>query len=229
MRGESRRPTGENRFVRSALVAFVAAPVAFFTGSVVLAVAGGTPPSETPAASISAHLLWFVGVALLAVGTVALVVGLDPLTDGLAGYLAVGALGLGVLLGLQWTTWAYVDALAATNDQYDVFLETVISPFGAGHALMYGLLVGSGSALLGWSLRRTQLTHRLVAWAGVAAGTILAVATTGVLLAATKSVLFVGTVLLFPLPYLWTVALAVDLSRGHPVSNTGGDRPAPTQ
>lgn len=221
--------TSEHQVERTALVAFVAGAVAFFTGSSILAVLGGTPPSETPLPSISAHLLWFLGVTFLAVGAVSLVLNGDSLTDGLAGYLSIGSLGLAVLLGLQWTTWAYVDSLAASHDQYDVFLDTVISPFGAGQALMYGHFMGVGVALLGWALRRTQLTHRAVAWAGVGAGTILAIATTVVLLAATKSALFVATILLFPLPYLWAVTLTFDIYRRRPTLLTVDDQQMSTQ
>lgn len=202
--------------------AFVMAASSFLTGSALLLIWGGTPFSSTPLVSTSAHLLWFVAVASLATGAVGLLVKLPLLRDRLAGYLAVGTLGLGVLLGLQWATWAYVDVLAAQHDRHQMVLESIISPFGAGQSLMYGLLVGAGVALLGWELRRTELIHRHLAWAGVGVGTAEVIGTVGVLLIATKSGPFAVTVLLLPLLYVWVGTVAIDIIRQHPVSiNTG--------
>ena len=64
-----------------------------------------------------------------------------------------------------------VDIRAAQHDQYELALATVITPFGAGHVLMYGVLLGAGIAFLGRALAGTLLAHRFLGSAGVAIGT----------------------------------------------------------
>lgn len=196
---------------------FLAAAGSFFAGSALLLIWGGTPFSSTPLISTSAHFLWFFAVASLATGAVGLLVKTPIFRNRLPGYLAVGSLGLGVLIGLQWTTWAYVDVLAAEHAQHQTILETIISPFGAGQSLMYGLFVGAGVAFLGWELRRTEFTHRLLAWAGVGVGCAEVIGTMVVLLVATKSGPFVVPILLLPLLYVWAGTVAVDIVRRQPV------------
>lgn len=139
----SGRADDEQQNLTPSVVAFGGGAVSFFTGSAIFIILGGTLPSSTPLASISGHMGWFGGVAFLGIGAVALMRG-DSFRTGLAGYLAIGALGLGALQGLQWATWTYVDVLAAQHDQYDPLLEALISPYGAGHALTYGILVMFG-------------------------------------------------------------------------------------
>lgn len=203
----------EYRHVGVAPLAFGASAVSFFTGSAILVALGGTPPSETPLASVSAHLLWFVAVSFLAVGVLALVLSRDTLKRGFAGYLSVGTLGLGSLAGLQWAIWAYVDVLAAQHDGYEMLLNGVIAPFGTGHAIMYGLLVGGGVACLGMSLRRTQLTHRFVDRTGVALGCLVIAGLGAVLLQGVKGQLFAIMVLSYPLLYIWAGVVAVEMYR----------------
>lgn len=142
------------------VIAFVMGALSFFIGSAIFTTLGGTPPSSTPLVSIAGHALWFVSVAFVTSGAIALLLSSESLQAGLAGYFAIGPLGLSVLHGLQWATWIYVDILAVQNDQYELILDTLISPFGAGHAFMYVVLVGSGVAFLGWSGRRTDRIHR---------------------------------------------------------------------
>lgn len=210
----SGRADDEQQNLKHSVAAFGAGAVSFFTGSAIFIILGGTPPSSTPLASISGHMGWFGGVAFLGIGAVALVHD-DSLTTGLAGYLAIGALGLGALQGLQWATWTYVDALAAQHDQYEPVFETLISPYGAGHALTYGMLVSSGVAFLGWELHHTQLTHRLISWAGMALGVIGFLSTGMVLLIASdpETIPFGIVILLLPLFYLWALSVAVDIYR----------------
>ena len=59
---------------------------------------------------------------------------------------ALASLGLGVVVGLQWVTWAYVDLRASAHEGYEAALATVITPFGAGFALLGRALAKSGSA-----------------------------------------------------------------------------------
>lgn len=210
----SGRADDEQQNLAPSVVAFGGGAVSFFTGSAIFIILGGTPPSSTPLASISGHMGWFGGVAFLGIGAVALVCG-DSFRTGLAGYLAIGALGLGALQGLQWATWTYVDVLAAQHDQYDPLLETLISPYGAGHALTYGILVSSGVAFLGWELHHTQLTHRVVSWAGVALGIVgfLGMGIVLVIASAPRTIPFGIVILLLPLFYLWALSIAINIYR----------------
>ena len=200
-----------------ASVALIGAGVSFFVGGVFV-VQTGTPPSSAPTLGMLSHALWAMAIVLLTVGVAALLRYREPLRAGLAGYLATGVLGLGVLHGLQWLTWAYVDVRGARSDDHDLVFETVIEPFGAGHLLMYSILLGSGIALLGWALRRTRITRRLVGWTGVALG-VLTVGTATVSLVAVYGgdsvgrLLFDIATLLVPVLYLWAMGLGVDLYR----------------
>ena len=120
---------------------------------------------------------------------------------------------------MQWLTWAYVDLRAAESAEYEVALETVITPFGAGHLLMYAILVGAGVAWLGWAIRRSPLSHRLVAPADTIVGAATALTAAGSLLLGLEGGgdghwLFNVATLCLPLCYLWAAALALDVSRG---------------
>lgn len=200
-----------------ASAALIAAGVSFLAGGA-LVILADTPPSSSPTLGMLSHALWALATALLAIGVVALLRYSEGLRAGLAGYLATGALGLGVLHGLQWVTWAYVDVRGARSDGHDLVLETVVEPFGAGHLLMYCILVGSGVALLGRALRRSAFTHRLVGWAGVALGGLTVAAATVSLVAvfgggSEGHVLFDVATLLLPVLYLWAMAVGVDVYR----------------
>lgn len=176
------------------------------------------PPSDAPVLGMLTHGLWALSIALLAVGVLAAIRSIPALGRRLSGVLSVGALGLGVVVGVQWVTWAYVDLRAAEQSGYDQALATVITPFGAGHVLMYGVLVGSGIAWLGWAVARSRVLSR---WTGLA-GTVVGAATVAVatlsLLAALEGggdghLLYNVATLLLPVCYLWAGAVAIGLYR----------------
>ena len=209
--------SGHSQGLMLASAALIATGVPFFVGGA-LVVQTGTPPSSSPTLGMLSHALWALAIVLLTLGVATLLRYSKGLRVGLAGYLAPGALGLGVLHGLQWVTWAYVDVRGARSDGHDFVFETIIEPFGAGHLLMYGVLLGSGVALLGWALRRTPITRRLIGWIGVVLG-ILTVGTATVSLVAVYGgdsygqILFDIATLLVPVLYLWAMALGVDIYR----------------
>lgn len=197
--------------------ALLVAGVPFLVGGA-LVIVTDVPPSEAPRLGLLTHALWVLGIATLALGVAALLRRVDDLRRGLAGYLAAGVLGLGVLHGLQWLTWAYVDVRSARTADHDLVLESIIVPFGAGHLLVYAILVGTGVALLGWALRRTAITHRYVGWAGVVVGALaFATATTSLVSGfgggSEGHVLFDVATLLLPLLYLWAMVLGFDTYR----------------
>lgn len=134
----STRPSIASAALALAIVPFVAG------GALVVAVE--VPPSASPTAGVLMHGLWTLGTATLTLGVVDLRHRSRALRDGLAGYLSVGILGLAVLHSLQWTTWAYVDVRAARTDQYQLVLETLVVPFGAGHLLAYCILLSTSAS-----------------------------------------------------------------------------------
>ena len=208
---------GQSRDVTLASAALVAAGIPFFVGGI-LVIFADTPPSSSPTLGMLSHALWALAIVLLTIGVAALLQSVDSLRTGLAGYLATGVLGLGVLHGLQWVTWAYVDVRAARSDDHELVVGTVLEPFGAGHLLMYCILVGTGVALLGWALRRLTLSHRYVDWAGIVLGVLTATLAMISLVAvfgggSDGHVLFDIATLLLPVLYLWAMALGVDSYR----------------
>lgn len=205
-------------YLRLARWAFLVAALPFFIGGAIV-IWTEVPPSLSPRLGMLSHALWALAIVILALGAVTLLRSLETLRGGLAGYLATGVLGLGVLHGLQWVTWAYVDVRAARENEHGVVLETIIVPFGAGHLLMYGLLLGTGIALLGWALRQTELTHRTVPWVGVILGAVTALSWTMTLLFAMGGgenghILFDLATLLLPLLYLWGMILGISMFLG---------------
>lgn len=212
-------PSGEGESTGLTIAGGVLATAAvpFLVGGAIV-IYTDTPPSLAPTLGLLSHALWAVGVTMLAVGVGALLRWVDALRTGLAGYLAVSALGLGVLHALQWVTWAYVDVRAARTGEHDLVLDAVIVPFGAGHLLTYCLLVGTGVACLGWALRRTSVTHRYVGWAGFALGA-LTVGTAGISLVFAFSggsdghPLFNAATLLLPVVYLWASVVGIAVYR----------------
>lgn len=210
-----------------ASAALVAAAVPFVAGGLLVAVVD-LPPSSVPTLGMLSHTLWALAVAILAFGVAALLRRAPALRRGLAGYLAAGTLALGVLQGLQWATWAYVDVRASREAEYELILDAVITPFGAGHLLAYCILVGGGLALLGRALRRTALTGRYVALAGVSLGTLTAGTALVSLVAAFGGgseghPLFDVATLLLPVLYLWAAVLGVDVYRRGPWERGRGE------
>ncbi|GAB7018836.1 hypothetical protein JCM18750_16970 [Halostagnicola bangensis] len=195
----------------------MAAGIPFFIGGL-LVIQTDTPPSLSPTLGMLSHALWAFAVAILALAVTILLRWVEPLRRGLAGFLSVGILGLGVLHGLQWVTWAYVDVRAAREGEHELVVDAIIVPFGAGHLLMYCILLGSAMALLGWALRRTRITHRYVGPVGVVLGALTVALATYPLVAAYGGgseghFIFDAATLMLPVLYLWAMVLGIDIYR----------------
>lgn len=218
MTTETLLESGESDDVTPASMALMLAWVPFVVGGL-LVVRAETPPSASPTLGMLTHALWALGTGLLAVGVVGLVRWTPDLRRGLAGYLSVGALGLGVLHGLQWVSWAYVDVRGAAETERDELLvDAIVVPFGASHLLVYAILLGTGVALLGWALRRTERTRPYVGWSGVGLGTLTAGLAVFPLLAAVGGgseghLVFDVVTLLLPVLYLWALVVGVSVYR----------------
>lgn len=218
--GSRSAPTSDDdrtAHVRIAAVAFVAAAVPFLLGGAIT-IRADPPPSTAPALGMASHALWLVAVVILAVGAVSLLRGSAAFRRGIAGYLAVGAFGLGVVHALQWVTWAYVDVRAARGEEYDLLVDALIAPFGAGHALTYGVLVGSGVALLGWGVVRNGPDTRLVGWIGTLTGSVALVTAMASLLTVAEgggdgTLLYNVAILSLPACYLWALLVGLVLYR----------------
>lgn len=193
---------------------FVLAATAFFLGSGVLT-RSGQPGASTPVPWLASHASWVVATAFVAVGTVRMVRRTPPLRTGVAGDVASGAFGLGVLHALQWTAWVYVDVTAYRHGGHGQLLEPLLHPFGTGHMLMYGVLVGVGVVALGRALTHATETHRVVDWTGIAVGTAAVLAATGALLtvAPVRSPLSLATIGLIAAAFGWLFVLGISLRR----------------
>lgn len=195
-------------------ITFVAAAITFLTGGVMVFWAD-PPPSGAPVLGMLSHGLWALSITLLAIGAVILTRSARAIEISVSSTLAVGSLGLGVVVGLQWVTWAYVDLRAARQDQYELFVETILTPFGAGHVLMYGVLLGAGVAFLGWALVHS-LGYKYAGWAGFVAGTLTVLAAAVSILSALEGGgdghwLYNAATLLLPVCYLWAMVTGIIL------------------
>ncbi len=203
---------------RTLLVGTVLAATVTFLVSGALVIVADPPPSDAPVLGVLAHGLWALSVSLLAVGVLSAVWVLPALRRRLSGVLSVGALGLGVVVGIQWLTWAYVDVRAAEQADYELALATVITPFGAGHVLMYAILLGAGIAWFAWALVAATVVGRVTGSVGVVVGVLTAAVAAVSLLAALEGggdghwLYNVATILL-PVCYLWAGFVAVQLYR----------------
>lgn len=197
-----------------AAAAFLAAAATFFLGSAVLT-QSGQPGASTPAPWIASHGLWVAATAFVATGTVAASRRIPGLERSLAGPLARGAFGLGTLHALQWTTWVYVDVVAYQRGAHPQLLDPLLHPFGTGHMLMYGVIVGTGVAVLAWGCIRTERTPRAIDYAGVAVGTatVLAAVTSLVTFGDVKSATGLATILLLAVNYGWLTVFGIVLYR----------------
>ena len=203
------------RAARFAGIAFVVAALTFLSGGIMV-IWASPPPSEAPVLGMLSHGLWALAITLLAIGATALPHVMPALQHRLSSRLASGALGVGVVLGLQWVTWAYVDVRAAQHDQYELALATVITPFGAGHVLMYGVLLGAGVAFLGRALAGTLLANRVLGLAGVAVGTLTLLAAAVSIVGALEGGvdghwLYNVATLLLGVCYLWAMAVGAGI------------------
>ena len=204
--------------LKTATASLLLAWIPFVIGGLLITQAG-TPPSESPTLGMLSHALWALSIAILALGVVALLRSVPALRQGLAGYLSAGVLGLGVLHGLQWVSWTYVDVRGADEvDRTAVVLDSIVVPFGASHLLIYAILLGTGVGLLGWALRRLDTTNPYLGLAGVGLGTVTASLAVFPLLAAVGGgseghVVFDIVTLLLPVVYLWALGLGISLYR----------------
>ena len=198
------------RAIRADGAPFVLAATAFFLGSGVLT-RSGQPGASTPVPWLASHASWVVATAFVAVGTVRLVRRTPALRTGIAGDVASGAFGLGALHALQWTAWVYVDVTAYRHGGHGPLLEPLFHPFGTGHALMYGVLVGVGVAALGRALTRTTATRRIVDRTGIAVGVAAVLAATASLLtvAPVRSPTSLATIGLIAAAFGWLFVLGI--------------------
>jgi hypothetical protein len=196
--------------------------VTFFVASAVLT-RSGQPGASTPVPWMASHALWVVATAFATLGVTTLV-RRSALGEGVAGWLAAGAFGLGTLHALQWTAWVYVDVVAYGQGAHAALFDPLLHPFGTAHALMYGALVGTGVASLGWALARASAARRALAYAGVAVGVVavLAAATALVTVAPTRSPASLATIVLQALAYGWLLVAGVALHR----TSTGEGTPS---
>lgn len=210
-------PSTYRQHLTRASAALVVAGIPFYVGGLLI-IRAETPPSLSPTLGMLSHALWALAIVILSLGVASLLRWVDALRAGIAGYLSAVLLGLGVLHGLQWVTWAYVDVRAAREGEHELVVDAIIVPFGAGHLLMYCILLGSAIALLGWALRRTTITHSSIGVSGIVLGTLTAVLATISLVAAFGGgseghLLFDIATLLLPIMYLWVMALGIDIYR----------------
>lgn len=198
---------------------FVLAAATFFLGSAVLT-QSGQPGASTPMPWVLSHASWVVATAFAAFGTVGLIRAVPELRAGIAGYLAGGLLGLGVLHALQWTAWVYVDVIAYQQGAHDRLLPSILHPFGTAHMLMFAVVLGGAVTALAWALERASLTRRSIRWTGgiVGAVAVLAGAVSLVTFAPTRSPTSLVAILFEALGFAWLFVLGVALSRGRPAS-----------
>lgn len=206
-------------------VALVASVVPFVAGGSLVAYTD-LPPSGMPVLGVTAHAFWFLAAVLLATGVTALVRALPGLRRGVAGPLAAGSLAFAAFNGLLWVGWAYVDVRAAREPEaYELVVETVLTPFGAGLMLTYALLIGTGIALLGWALLRANLLARALPLAGVVLGMLTVLTAVASLLVGADGgsdgqVVYNAATLLLPVVYLWAAVVGGLLYRH---ANVAGD------
>ena len=199
-----------------------AAATVFFAGSAVLT-QSGQPGASTPVPWMASHFLWFVATGLAAVGVLALYRRREAFGAGIAGPVAAGAFGLAVLDALQWTAWVYVDIFARQGGAHESLHGPLLHPFGTGHALMYGVLVGLGVASLAWAVDRSRPTHRLLTYGGLGVGTATAVvaAVALVTVADVREPASLATVVLLAASWGWLLVAGVALGRDGAVRTAG--------
>jgi len=201
-------------------LAIATGAVVFFAGSAVLTLSG-QPGASTPVPWLGSHFLWVVATGLVAVGTLALSRHRPAVETGLPGRVAAGAFALATLHALQWTAWTYVDVYARRHGAHGSFHGPLLHPFGTAHALLFGILLGTGVAALALALSRTAVTPRRYASAGVLGGSTLVVAAAVALLtvADVRTPVSLATVLLTAGGFAWLFGAGLSVRGAAPPSS----------
>lgn len=204
---------------------FILAAALFFAGSGILTQTG-QPGASTPIPWMVSHAFWVVAMAFVAIGTVRLVLNTPGLRTGLAGYVASGLVGLGVLHTLQWTTWVYVDVIAYQEGTHAILLPALFHPFGTGHMFVFAIILGSAITSLGWALTQTPLTHWVIPWLGGLVGmvSIFAGVVSLVTFASVRSPTSLLAIVSIAISFAWLFVVGVAVHRKHSVSD---HRPIP--
>ena len=202
--------------------AFVLAAATFFVGSAVLT-RSGEPGASTPFPWMLSHVFWMVATMFVAIGTVRLLRRTPVLRTGIAGYVASGLAGLGVLHTLQWTTWVYVDVIVYQQGAHELLSTPLLHPFGTGHMLMFAVIIGSAVTALAWTMASTTVTHRAIAWLGGLIGVLTVVAgiISLVTFAAVRAPTSLVAIVSQALSFAWLFVLGVALSRGRSTPERG--------
>lgn len=194
--------------------AFVVGAALFFAGSGLLT-QSGEPGASTPLPWLGSHIIWIAATALVAIGSLQLLQQHRTVSTGIAGYVAVGLFGLGVLHSLQWATWVYVDIVAYGLGAHDPLFAPLLHPFGTGHMLMYAGLVGAGTAALAAALADSNLTTPRLDRAGLAIGiiTTLVALTALMKVADVRAAISLATIGLTAIAFGWVFVRGIALSR----------------
>lgn len=199
---------------RTAGTAFVLAAVTFFVGSTVLT-RSGDPGASTPLPWMLSHMFWVAATTFVAIGTVRLVRSLPALRTGIAGYVASGLAGLGVLHTLQWATWVYVDVIVYQQGAHELLSAPILHPFGTGHMLMFAIIIGGAITALAWALAHTTAIHRAIPRIGGLVGvlTVSAGVASLVTFASVRAPTSLVAIVSQALGFAWLFVLGVALYR----------------
>lgn len=202
--------------------AFVLAAATFFLGSAVLT-RSGEPGASTPIPWMLSHVFWFVATTFVAIGAVRLVRRVPALRTGIAGYVASGLAGLGVLHTLQWATWVYVDVIAYRQGAHGSLSPPILHPFGTGHMLMFAIIIGSAITVLARALAHTTLTGRAIPWLGALVGvlTVVAGVVSLVTFAPVRAMTSLVAIVSQALAFAWLFVLGIALYRGRSTPERG--------
>lgn len=208
--------------VRTRGMAFLFGAIVFFAGSAVLT-QSGQPGASTPVPWMVSHLFWFVASAFIAIGTIRIVRTIPQLRTSIAGYVASGLVGLGVLHTLQWATWVYVDVIAYQQGTRETLSPPILHPFGTGHMLMFAIIIGSATTALALALEGTRLTHRVIPWLGVLVGilTVLAGVISLATFAPVRSPTSLVAIISQALTFAWLFTVGIALYRDSSGSEKG--------
>ncbi len=202
---------------------FILAAAFFFIGSGILTPTG-QPGASTPIPWMLSHAFWVLAITFVAIGCIRLVRHTPVLRTGIAGYVAAGLIGLGLLHSLQWTTWVYVDVIAYEQGTHSILLPALFHPFGTGHMLMFAIIIGSTITTLAWALPKITLIHRVIPWFGgiIGMSTLFAGGVSLLTFAAVRSPSSLFAILSIAISFAWLFAVGVALYRNasQPTSDT---------